>query len=69
MDDTQEPLLTVSSVTKRHGEHIGCKGVTFQLWPGEILGIAGELGIGQVHAAALPGRARPPVRRTNPVPP
>lgn len=47
MDDTQEPLLTVSSVTKRHGEHIGCKGVTFQLWPGEILGIAGKSGSGK----------------------
>jgi putative phosphonate transport system ATP-binding protein len=41
------PLLSVRGLTKRYGARIGCAGVTFDLWPGEVLGIVGESGSGK----------------------
>ncbi len=41
------PLLDVRSVTKRYGRHIGCADVSFDLWPGEVMGIVGESGSGK----------------------
>ncbi len=45
MSDT--PLLQVRNLTKRYGARIGCADVTFDLWPGEVLGIVGESGSGK----------------------
>ena len=45
MDDT--PLLSVRGVTKRYGSHIGCADVSFDLFPGEVMGIVGESGSGK----------------------
>jgi len=42
-----EPLLTVSGVSRFYGERIGCADVSFDLWPGEVLGIVGESGSGK----------------------
>ncbi|KAF0185235.1 MAG: putative phosphonate transport system ATP-binding protein [Alphaproteobacteria bacterium] len=44
-DDT--PLLRVEGLTKRYGAIIGCENVSFDLRPGEILGIVGESGSGK----------------------
>jgi putative phosphonate transport system ATP-binding protein len=41
------PLLQVTGLTKRYGARIGCADVTFDLWPGEVLGIVGESGSGK----------------------
>ncbi|MEO8530523.1 MAG: phosphonate C-P lyase system protein PhnK [Deltaproteobacteria bacterium] len=41
------PLLSVSSLTKLYGSRIGCADVSFDLWPGEVLGIVGESGSGK----------------------
>ena len=41
------PLLSVQGVGKDYGNHIGCTDVTFDLWPGEVLGIVGESGSGK----------------------
>lgn len=41
------PLLSVQDVGKNYGETIGCTDVSFDLWPGEVLGIVGESGSGK----------------------
>lgn len=41
------PLLSVKNVEKRYGNHIGCTGVNFDLFPGEVMGIVGESGSGK----------------------
>ena len=38
------PLLDVQGLSKRYGGMIGCAEVSFQLYPGEVLGIVGESG-------------------------
>jgi putative phosphonate transport system ATP-binding protein len=44
---TQHPLLQVSDITKTYGGRIGCADVSFDLWPGEVMGIVGESGSGK----------------------
>ncbi len=41
------PLLEVKGVTKRYGRYIGCAEISFDLWPGEVMGIVGESGSGK----------------------
>jgi putative phosphonate transport system ATP-binding protein len=41
------PLLDVRGLAKSYGRHIGCADVSFELWPGEVLGIVGESGSGK----------------------
>jgi putative phosphonate transport system ATP-binding protein len=41
------PLLDVHGVTKRYGAQLGCADVSFDLWPGEVMGIVGESGSGK----------------------
>lgn len=44
---TQRPLLQVRDMSRFYGERVGCRDVSIQLWPGEILGIVGESGSGK----------------------
>ena len=44
---SEAPLLAATDVTRRYGERIGCKDVSFELWPGEVLGVVGESGSGK----------------------
>ena len=44
---TDQPLLKVTGLTKNYGRRIGCADVSFDLHPGEVLGIVGESGSGK----------------------
>ncbi|MET3614923.1 putative phosphonate transport system ATP-binding protein [Rhizobium aquaticum] len=44
---SQQPLLKVHELSKFYGGRIGCRDVSFDLWPGEVLAIVGESGSGK----------------------
>lgn len=41
------PLLDVQNLSKNYGQRIGCKDISFDLYPGEVMGIVGESGSGK----------------------
>ena len=54
------PLLSVRGLTKRYGQRIGCLGIGFHLWTGEVLGVVGESGSGKTTLLhCLSGRLEP----------
>lgn len=54
------PILSVRNLERRYGARIGCTGVGFDLWPGEVLGIVGESGSGKsTLLSCLAGHQRP----------
>ena len=46
------PLLSVCGLTKFYGTRVGCRNVSFELMPGEVLGIVGESGSGKTTVLA-----------------
>jgi len=47
MNHLEKPLLEVEGLAKAYGRRWACRDVTFDLWPGEVLGIVGESGSGK----------------------
>lgn len=43
----QLPVLRAESLTRLYGDRLGCRNVSLELWPGEVLGIVGESGSGK----------------------
>lgn len=60
------PLLSVRDLTLLYGPEKGCQGVSFDLYPGEVLGIVGESGSGKsTLLSALSGRNAPDTGRVS----
>jgi putative phosphonate transport system ATP-binding protein len=47
MKEAEAQLLSVRALTRRFGRVAACEDVSFDLWPGEVLGVVGESGSGK----------------------
>jgi putative phosphonate transport system ATP-binding protein len=61
-NETAQPLFSVRDLTRLYGLEKGCQGVSFDLYPGEVLGIVGESGSGKSTLLSLLSGRCPPDR-------
>ncbi len=52
-----QPLLSVNNLTHLYAPGKGFSDVSFDLWPGEVLGIVGGIRLREDHAAEVDLRA------------
>ena len=53
MHENDRPILRVRGVVKRYGARAAVDGVSFELWPGEVLALVGESGSGKSTIARM----------------
>src|SRR5260370_16894832 len=54
MIDTEDhPLLQAQALTKWYGAQIGCRDISFELYPGEAMAVVGESGSGKTTLRQL----------------
>ncbi|AMK10211.1 MAG: phosphonate C-P lyase system protein PhnK [Pseudodesulfovibrio sp.] len=60
MNQTPKPMIRARNLTKKYGGMYGCRDISFDLWPGEVMGIVGESGSGKsTLLGCLSGRLDP----------
>jgi len=62
--DLEQPLLRAEGLSKWYGKQLGCRDVSFSLYPGEVIAVVGESGSGKttllqlLSAQLAPSRGR-----------
>ena len=53
MIESEQPLLIVETLGRSYGARVGCRDVSFELYPGEVLAVVGESGSGKSTLLSL----------------
>jgi putative phosphonate transport system ATP-binding protein len=51
--DDDQPLLVAEGLSRWYGKQLGCRDVSFALYPGEVITVVGESGSGKTTLLQL----------------
>jgi putative phosphonate transport system ATP-binding protein len=60
--EPDQPLLLADGLSKWYGKQLGCRDVSFALYPGEVIAVVGESGSGKTTLLQLLSAQLPPSR-------